>query len=215
MVPEILPSGYTSILAPTRCGVEPCAATMVTSATSSPRSSALTSSVRTSCDIRVSYRMGRLSDGPAEAGPYVLLLEPQRPDSRGRLQAALKIIRSPIKDLLHPCRDADVLNRPQHEDIARGDAVGQADLRRHGHRARPPGPNQRDRARRFTREEHLKDGAEARACRFAVACLLERPSAGADGQDDVGHGGRAFLRDEKLRVPVGARSRALAKASEQ
>ncbi len=36
MVPTVRPSAYTSIFAPTRCGVEPVDATMVTSATSSP-----------------------------------------------------------------------------------------------------------------------------------------------------------------------------------
>src|ERR1041384_997325 len=114
MVPAMRPSGYTSILAPTRCGVDPCAATMVTSATSSPRSSALTSSVRTSWLISA-YLIGRAS----------------------------KIIRSPIEDVGGLGRDPDVFDRSHHEDVARRDAVRQADLRWHAHRRRPPGADQR------------------------------------------------------------------------
>src|SRR5437867_3351730 len=103
------PSGYTSILAPTRCGVDPCAATMVTSATSSPRSSALTSSLRTSWLIRLSYRT-----------------------------AASKIIGPPVEDVLRPRRSPDVREAAKHEDIASRNAVCEPDLLRHRHRRRPP-----------------------------------------------------------------------------
>src|SRR6266566_7264486 len=145
MVPEIRPSGYTSILAPTRCGVEPCAATMVTSATSSPRSSAFTSSVRTSWLIGLSYRTGRLKPAPQS---YVGTAF-RRPS---------KIIRSPIKDLVRPRRDPNSRNRPQHEDVARRDAVDEAYLGRRRQRGRPPGANQRDRTRGLSCEQHLQDG---------------------------------------------------------
>src|SRR5205814_7467033 len=55
MVPTVRPSANTSILAPTRWGVEPCADTIVTSAASSPRSSASVSAVKTSCDMKLNY----------------------------------------------------------------------------------------------------------------------------------------------------------------
>ena len=58
MVPTVRPSGKTSILAPTRCGVEPLADTMVTSAASSPRSSACVSASKTSWDMYGDYRAG-------------------------------------------------------------------------------------------------------------------------------------------------------------
>src|SRR6202140_161204 len=48
MVPTIRPSPNTSILAPTRCGVDPCVATIVTSAAGSPRSSASATAAKTS-----------------------------------------------------------------------------------------------------------------------------------------------------------------------
>ena len=51
MVPTVRPSGNTSIFAPTRCGVEPLADTIVTSAASSPRSSAFVSASKTSWDM--------------------------------------------------------------------------------------------------------------------------------------------------------------------
>src|SRR5262245_18741344 len=48
MVPTMRPSPKTSIFAPTRCGVEPVVDTMVTSAASSPRSSASATAANTS-----------------------------------------------------------------------------------------------------------------------------------------------------------------------
>src|SRR3954471_704759 len=48
MVPTMRPSPNTSILAPTRCGVDPVVATMVTSAAGSPRSSAAATAAKTS-----------------------------------------------------------------------------------------------------------------------------------------------------------------------
>src|SRR5947209_16258931 len=48
MVPTIRPSEYTSILAPTRCGVDPVVETIVTSAAGSPRSSASATAAKTS-----------------------------------------------------------------------------------------------------------------------------------------------------------------------
>src|SRR5260221_14643980 len=51
MVPTIRPSANTSIFAPTRCGVEPVARTMVTSALGSPRSSAAAAAGRTASFI--------------------------------------------------------------------------------------------------------------------------------------------------------------------
>src|SRR5215471_2599840 len=51
IVPTIRPSGKTSILAPVRCGVEPLARTIVTSAAGSPRSSADAAAGRTSSFI--------------------------------------------------------------------------------------------------------------------------------------------------------------------
>src|SRR5215467_13029788 len=48
MVPTIRPSPKTSILAPTRWGVEPRADTIVTSAAGSPRSSASATAAKTS-----------------------------------------------------------------------------------------------------------------------------------------------------------------------
>src|SRR4051812_19780347 len=136
MVPDIRPSGYTSILAPTRCGVDPCAATMVTSATSSPRSSALTSSLRTSWLIHLSYRTGR----------------------RKPATAFLEIIRSPVEDVFGAARDPVLHDRTEHEDVARRNPVCQADLRRHRHRRRPPGADQGHRTRRLARQQHLQDG---------------------------------------------------------
>jgi hypothetical protein len=47
-VPTVRPSANTSIFAPTRCGVEPVDAVIVTSATSSPRWSASASAAKTS-----------------------------------------------------------------------------------------------------------------------------------------------------------------------
>jgi hypothetical protein len=80
---RIRPSGYTSILAPTRCGVDPWAATMVTSATSSPRSSALTSSVRTSWLIRLSYRTCRCRGWPANLRNNPISSKRRLPRARG------------------------------------------------------------------------------------------------------------------------------------
>src|SRR5437867_7464115 len=48
MVPTIRPSAKTSILAPTRCGVEPVVETIVTSAAGSPRSRAAATAAKTS-----------------------------------------------------------------------------------------------------------------------------------------------------------------------
>src|SRR6266545_3365774 len=48
IVPTVRPSGHTSIFAPARCGVEPCARTTVTSATLSPRASASDAAASTS-----------------------------------------------------------------------------------------------------------------------------------------------------------------------
>jgi hypothetical protein len=48
MVPTIRPSPKTSIFAPTRCGVDPVVATIVTSAAGSPRSSASATAAKTS-----------------------------------------------------------------------------------------------------------------------------------------------------------------------
>src|SRR4051812_5078275 len=48
MVPTMRPSAKTSILAPTRCGVDPVVETMVTSAAGSPRSSASVTAEKTS-----------------------------------------------------------------------------------------------------------------------------------------------------------------------
>src|SRR5688572_3292065 len=58
MVPTVRPSGNTSILAPTRCGVDPFAETIVTSAASSPRSSACVRASNTSWDMWGDYNAG-------------------------------------------------------------------------------------------------------------------------------------------------------------
>src|SRR6185295_20250353 len=55
MVPTMRPSPKTSIFAPTRCGVEPCVATIVTSAAGSPRSSASATAANTSRFTRRLY----------------------------------------------------------------------------------------------------------------------------------------------------------------
>src|SRR5438067_7672444 len=55
MVPTIRPSEYTSILAPTRCGVDPVVDTIVTSAAGSPRSSAAATAAKTSRFICLDY----------------------------------------------------------------------------------------------------------------------------------------------------------------
>src|SRR5262245_18491478 len=55
MVPTRRPSPNTSILAPTRCGVEPVVETMVTSAAGSPRSSASATAAKTSWFICSDY----------------------------------------------------------------------------------------------------------------------------------------------------------------
>src|SRR5438309_9332415 len=67
MVPTIRPSEYTSILAPTRCGVEPVVETIVTSAAGSPRSSAADTAAKTSRFICGDYRSGR-PGGPGRSG---------------------------------------------------------------------------------------------------------------------------------------------------
>src|SRR5215471_14037844 len=56
MVPTRRPSPNTSILAPTRCGVEPVVDTMVTSAAGSPRSSASATAAKTSWFICCDYK---------------------------------------------------------------------------------------------------------------------------------------------------------------
>jgi hypothetical protein len=48
MVPTVRPSRNTSILAPTRCGVEPVVDTIVTRAAGSPRSRASATAAKTS-----------------------------------------------------------------------------------------------------------------------------------------------------------------------
>src|SRR4029079_1065830 len=55
MVPTMRPSPKTSILAPTRCGVEPVVDTIVTSAAGSPRSSASATAAKTSWFISLDY----------------------------------------------------------------------------------------------------------------------------------------------------------------
>src|SRR5262245_5947757 len=175
---------------------------MVTSATSSPRSSALTSSVRTSWDmvlILSEATDSRLpASRPAEAGPYVRWIV------GAAFRRPLKIIRSPIKDVLRPRGDSDVANRPQHENVARWNPVHQAHLRRNRHRRRPPRANEWRQTRRFTREQHLKDSAQASAGWVPVARLLESPSCRRYRQHDISNGGRAFLRHEKFRLTLGS-----------
>src|SRR5436190_24032272 len=64
------PSAKTSILAPTRCGVEPLARTMVTSALGSPRSRAAAAAGRTS-----SFIGGRASNQNLDLGLLLQTLD--------------------------------------------------------------------------------------------------------------------------------------------
>src|SRR5215831_1892520 len=67
MVPTIRPSPKTSILAPTRCGVEPRAEMIVTSAAGSPRSSASATAAKTSWFTDAIIRAG-WAGGAGRAG---------------------------------------------------------------------------------------------------------------------------------------------------
>src|SRR3954463_15087031 len=75
MVPTMRPSPNTSILAPTRCGVEPVVATMVTSAAGSPRSSAAATAAKTSRFINGNYSAciaGGRNCNPTSCHPPIL-----------------------------------------------------------------------------------------------------------------------------------------------
>src|SRR5437773_4197217 len=70
MVPTVRPSANTSILAPTRWGVDPVVDTIVTSAAGSPRSSASETAAKTSRFISDDYM--RDTSCPPSGGPDLI-----------------------------------------------------------------------------------------------------------------------------------------------
>src|SRR4029077_20836288 len=109
------------------------------------------------------------------------------------------------------CWIREFRNRPaeptHHHDVLRWPLADDLDLRR-PEIGRETRRNRRTRGRRIPRDQDLENRADACAGRIAIAALLQHPPAAADRENDIGDGGSAFLRDEKLHFAIARRTEA-------
>ena len=98
-----------------------------------------------------------------------------------------KVIAPPIQDVRRRerLRRRAIGERLDHHDIADGVSVDDCHLRRQ-EAGRQPAADRRAPLGRIARDQHLKDRADPRARRIAIARLFERPLGPAHADHDIG-----------------------------